>query len=591
MNLHAEQHLLAAAVLESLSEGVVALDSRGNIVSANSAARLLLGWQNLVLDQVSWFATSRQPSLHELVRETLQSNVPGAREVQLFQPAERMLRVQAFPCSAAGAAVVLLLQDITESRRYEELRREFVANVSHELKSPLTSIRSLTETLLDGALEDPGANRRFVSLIEEDTVRLSRLIDDLLTLSKEESQAVPLHSETFSLHDSLEPTCASWEKLLTLELDIPQDLQVSADPDRLRQVFENLLDNAHKYATPPGLLRIAARREAEGVEITVSDRGPGIAPGGRARVFERFYREDKARSRQLGGTGLGLSIVKHIVEAHGGTIRVEDAAEGPGACFRFTLPDPGPAFRLDLGSSEARPDDETDDPQSELRSLQERLLGMAGLVEEAVGRATRALLLRDGVLARRVMDSDIPIDRAEIAIDALCLRLLGRSWPAEGDLRWIAVAYKMNADLERIGDLAVTIARRSLALLQEPQLQPVLDIPRMAEQVQSMVKDALDALVRRDAEAALEVCRRDDEVDRMNSRIFTTMLSSMTGDRRSSERAIALLLIARALERIADHATNIAEGVVYLVSGRTIKHGRNQVPEALHQADAGQNSA
>jgi phosphate transport system protein len=208
----------------------------------------------------------------------------------------------------------------------------------------------------------------------------------------------------------------------------------------------------------------------------------------------------------------------------------------------------------------------------ELSHLRERLLAMAGLVEEAIGRATQALVIRDAALAKQVIASDEPINMAEVEIDDLCLKLLALHHPEAGDLRLIAMAFKINSDLERMGDLAVNIAERALDLLKEPLLKPLIDIPRMAALAQAMVKDSLDAFVRRDADLARDICRRDDEVDRLNDQVFRELLTDMLQDQQSIERAVGLILIGRHLERVADHATNIAEDVYYLVRGTTIKH-------------------
>ena len=249
------------------------------------------------------------------------------------------------PCQGSGEAgpsVVLVIQDVTESHRYEQLRREFVANVSHELKSPLTSIRGLTETLQGGALEDPSANRRFVQLIDEYADRLSRLIEDLLALSQIESQAVPLALATVPLKPLAESVLASLQpaiaqRRLSVSVNVPEGFAVRADADRLRQVLFNLLDNAVKYNRDDGSLRVSAIRSDGTATVAVADSGIGIPPDDLPRVFERFYRVDKARSREPGGTGLGLSIVKHLVEAHGGRVFVESSLGG-GSTFSFTLP-------------------------------------------------------------------------------------------------------------------------------------------------------------------------------------------------------------------------------------------------------------
>lgn len=577
----------AAAILESLAEGVLALNGAGEIVSINPAARTLLGLGQLPLAGANLFETLRQLDLHELVREVMKKERLTLREFPIFSPRERILRAQGVPCEApgvGGARVVVLLQDVTDLHRYDQLRREFVANVSHELKSPLTSIRSLTETLLDGGLSDPVCSQRFVGLIEEDSSRLSRLIDDLLILSQVESRAVPLRLSAVELAPAISAGLAPREVLvaekeLSIISHVPPDLTVRADPDRLRQVLDNLLDNAIKYSPPRGLIEIQAVPvpvPAGRVEIRIKDQGPGIPLEARMRVFERFYRVDKTRARELGGTGLGLSIVKHIVESHGGRAWVE-GIPGQGSEFCFTLP---LASSLEsqiraVATSPSSPPEQPHQPrelQAELSNLQERLLVMAGLVEEAVGRSVQALVLRDAELARQVIERDRTIDHAENVLDEICLRLLAEHRPAGDDLRLIAMAFKINADLERMGDLAVNIANRTLELLRHPLLHPLVDIQTMADQVQAMLKDCLDALVQRDAEAALEVCRRDSEVDRLNRQLYDDMLSLMTRQSDSCERAVALLLVGRALERIADHATNIAENVVYLVSGRTVKH-------------------
>ncbi|MBS2037868.1 phosphate signaling complex protein PhoU [bacterium] len=577
------ERLQAEAILESLAEGVVAVDLNGAFVAINPAARALLGLGHQSVIGNSLFETVRQRDLHELVREVLSGGKLILREIPIFVPRERILRVQGVPCSApgpGGARVVLLLQDVTDQHRYDQLRREFVANVSHELKSPLTSIRSLTETLLDGGLEDPSCNRRFVTLIEEDSTRLARLIDDLLILSQVESRAVPLRLSAVELDEVVQNVLAPREiliaeKRLRIVNRLDRDLQVRADPDRLRQVLDNLLDNAIKYSPDGGRVEVLAYPvEQNRVEVRVHDQGPGIPPEARGRVFERFYRVDKNRSRELGGTGLGLSIVKHIVESHGGRAWVEGTlGEGSQFCFTLQLATPqegevvAPSHRL-IEPSQAL----SSPAEDELGHLQERLLVMAGLVEEAVGRSVQALVLRDAKLARQVMKLDHDIDRSELVIDEICLRLMAERHPAGTDLRLVAMAFKINADLERIGDLAVNIAERTLDLLRQPLLLPLVDLQTMAELVQNMVKASLDALVQRDVEGAQEVCRRDIVVDSLNRQIFESMLGLMSSQPQNADRALALLLVGRSLERIADHATNIAENVVYLVTGRTVKH-------------------
>jgi len=353
MTATAQQHIAAltaernqaTAILESMAEGVIALDANGRILLANPAAEALLGLSAREAAGRSLLEAVRAPDVQEFVRLALQERTRLARDLKLFQPQEQSLRIHAVPCAeraSPGPSLILVVQDISKESRYEQLRREFVANVSHELKSPLTSIRGLTETLLGGALEDPASNRRFVQLIDEDTVRLARLIDDLLALSQIESQAVPLKIQPVSLRplvdavvESLRPQIQ--QSRLTVALELSNDFKVRADPDRLRQVMANLLDNAVKYNQAGGAITVSAARQDGWATISVSDTGIGIPERDLPRIFERFYRVDKARSRELGGTGLGLSIVKHIVEAHGGAVSVDSRASH-GSTFSFTLP-------------------------------------------------------------------------------------------------------------------------------------------------------------------------------------------------------------------------------------------------------------
>ena len=208
----------------------------------------------------------------------------------------------------------------------------------------------------------------------------------------------------------------------------------------------------------------------------------------------------------------------------------------------------------------------------ELAAVKEALIRMASLAEEAIGRSVKALVRRDAEMARHVIDSDASINTLEIEIDELCVSTMARYQPEAKDLRFLAMAFKINNDLERMGDQAVNIAERTLSLLQEPLLKPLIDIPRMAEIAQRMVKESLDAFVQQDAEHARAVCRADDEVDRLDDQIFRELLTYMMEDPKTITRSVHLILVSRHLERIADHATNIAEDVYYLVKGATIKH-------------------
>ena len=208
----------------------------------------------------------------------------------------------------------------------------------------------------------------------------------------------------------------------------------------------------------------------------------------------------------------------------------------------------------------------------EVEALKQTLLAMGGLVEDQIRRVMQALLERNDALALEVIERDRQVNAYDIEVDETCVNLLALHQPAAGDLRFITTAMKIVTDLERIGDQAVNIAQRALELSQEPQLKPYIDLPRMAEKAQRMVKESLDAFVARDTELARRVCAADGEVDALKEQIFRELLTFMMEDARTIPRGIRLILISRFLERVADHATNIAEMVVYMVEGKMVRH-------------------
>jgi len=208
----------------------------------------------------------------------------------------------------------------------------------------------------------------------------------------------------------------------------------------------------------------------------------------------------------------------------------------------------------------------------ELNSLKAELLKMAGLAEQAISNAVEALVKRNTALAEKTIAEDEKLNEMEILIDDRCLKLLALHQPLAADLRFITSAMRINLDLERIGDQAVNIAERVIFLNQEPQLKPYIDIPRMAQIAQSMVKDVLDAFVNGDAKLARSVCERDDQIDALNDQVFRELLTYMMADSKSITRAVHLIIVSRCLERIADHATNVAEGVIFMVKALVIKH-------------------
>ena len=208
----------------------------------------------------------------------------------------------------------------------------------------------------------------------------------------------------------------------------------------------------------------------------------------------------------------------------------------------------------------------------ELEALKQTLLAMGGLVEDQIRRVMKALLERDDVMAQEVIERDHQVNTYDVQVDEQCVSLLALYQPAAGDLRFITTAMKIVTDLERIGDQAVNIAQRVLELNREPQLKPYIDLPRMAEKAQRMVKESLDAFVARDTALARQVCGEDSEVDQLKEQIFRELLTFMMEDPRTIPRAIRVILISRFMERVADHATNIAEMVVYLVEGKMVRH-------------------
>lgn len=336
----------AAAILDSMVEGVIAIDQRGRILLMNPAAHSIFSLRRAPVEGRPFLEVVRHKELLDLV-EACQGTHAGAhcrREVQLGPPVARTLDVHATAIAFAEEhyGTLLVLHDMTELRRLEQIRTEFVANVSHELRTPLTSIRGYLETLLDGALEEPTHARRFLQVVSSHAERLSRLVDDLLQLSDLETGKVLLNPGVLLLHAVAAEVVAIFEtqatqKQLTLHNQVPPTLCVQADPDRLTQILVNLVDNAVKYTPEGGQVSISATSRGDAVEVSVQDTGSGIPSTDLPRISERFYRVDKARSRQLGGTGLGLAIVKHLVQAHGGELRIGSEL-GRGTTVRFTLP-------------------------------------------------------------------------------------------------------------------------------------------------------------------------------------------------------------------------------------------------------------
>jgi two-component system phosphate regulon sensor histidine kinase PhoR len=343
-----EEQAKITAILDAMVEGVIAVDGHEHILLLNEQARVMFGLGGMRGEGKPFLEVIRNADLHEIFRAV---QPPGAevaihREVTTTSPVPRVLGVNAVRLRAAGGAsgVVMVLHDLTALRRLERVRTEFVANVSHELRTPLTAIQGYLETLLSGALEEPENARRFLEIVLRHSERLGRLLNDLTDLSNIELGKVTLRLEAVrldevvgSVAEMIAPKAA--RSRVTVTTDTPTKLPpVPADRDRLAQILINLVDNAVKYTPEGGAVTVTARPLGdEAVEIAVGDTGIGIPAADLPRITERFYRVDKARSRELGGTGLGLAIVKHLVLAHGGDLHIE-SQEGRGTTVRFTLP-------------------------------------------------------------------------------------------------------------------------------------------------------------------------------------------------------------------------------------------------------------
>jgi two-component system phosphate regulon sensor histidine kinase PhoR len=365
-----EEHGRTAAILESMAEGVAVVGADERVVYSNAAFAQILGsgttagGANLTGangaqagDGIPGRSSGQGRRLVELVRQTellgvvkkaLTSEQRVESEVTVGTVRVRTFAVTAAPIRASeegGTAIgaVLVLHDISELRRLERVRQDFVANVSHEFKTPLTAIRGFAETLLGGALDDVEHRARFVEIIQDHAERLTRLTDDLLKLSTIEAGKMQLELQTVSPADLLKlcadtASFAAKKKQQTINIECAPDLAaIRGDSGRLRDVLQNLLDNAVQYTPAGGHIIASAVKDDGEIVFTVADNGIGIPHAEQERIFERFYRVDEGRSREVGGTGLGLSIARHIAEAHGGKIWVESAI-GQGSRFHFSVP-------------------------------------------------------------------------------------------------------------------------------------------------------------------------------------------------------------------------------------------------------------
>jgi two-component system phosphate regulon sensor histidine kinase PhoR len=336
------QHL--AGVFNSMIEGVIVTDKSGHIRSLNRAVEDIFSINKKDVENRFFLETIRNNDIFEIIDSVVKKGVPVSGELQLSWPVQKIFQVNAVPVfeKSRVSGCLTVIHDITEMKKLETMRRDFVANVSHELKTPLTSIMGFVETLLEGALDDKAHSRQFMAIIQEHARRLNSLVNDLLDLSSLEFKTAEIEKEEFNLKELLDKVLSGFttqmkKKSLRVENGISLSLSVRAEKARIEQVITNLIDNAVKFNKNTGLIKVYSSEEREGIKITVEDFGIGIPQKDLPRIFERFYRVDKARSRELGGTGLGLSIVKHIIELHGGRAGVE-STEGLGSQFWFILP-------------------------------------------------------------------------------------------------------------------------------------------------------------------------------------------------------------------------------------------------------------
>ncbi|MBE9912448.1 cell wall metabolism sensor histidine kinase WalK [Paenibacillus donghaensis] len=341
---------LLQSVLDNMTSGILLVAADGRIALINPAAEEMLNVRSGELQGRSFNELKQYYELTKLIKDGITEREIIHEERSVYRPEETILRLDGVPTLGEDQSfkgMLFLLQDVTAIRRLENMRSEFVANVSHELKTPVAAVKGFSETLLGGGVKDEETARSFLKIIYDESERLNRLISDILDLSKIESKRspmdyAPIHLDYFcaSIMDTI--ATVAQKKRITLHSDIPEELFVEADEDKLRQILINLLSNAVSYTPDGGKVELSVRdrQDEEGLEkiiFKVSDTGIGIPKKDQPRIFERFYRVDKARSRSSGGTGLGLSIVKHLVELHHGEISVESEL-GIGTTFTVELP-------------------------------------------------------------------------------------------------------------------------------------------------------------------------------------------------------------------------------------------------------------
>ena len=338
------QNQKMTAIFSNMAEAVLVIDKTLHVVSINPAGEKIFGVKKNIVENKLFLEAIPNNDILEVVNKALNEGKPISQEMNLVWPLQRVFQINASAIfeSDVTSGCLLVIRDITEIRRLETMRRDFVANVSHELKTPLTSIKGFIETLMEGAVDDKENRMNFLRIIHEHSERLNSLINDLLDLSYLESKQAGLNKEELDLGKLIATVISGFkaqakQKDVEITSRIADRTIIEADKDKIEQVFINLIDNAIKFNKKGGTIGIYSEDLGDKIKIIVEDSGIGIPAKDIGRIFERFYRVDKARSRQMGGTGLGLSIVKHIIELHGGSVGI-DSTEGLGSRFWLILP-------------------------------------------------------------------------------------------------------------------------------------------------------------------------------------------------------------------------------------------------------------
>ena len=334
---------LLATTINEMREGLLVIDADMRVLASNRVAQQLLSNVETSITSRRLTELTRNPAIYDAFLDGVRGTERVGVKVETFGPDRRVFDLRVVPLRARGSVTgaVGVFFDVTRLERLETVRQEFLSNVSHELRTPLTSIVALSETLEVGAIDDPENNRRFLSIIQKNAARMHRLIDDILELSAIEAGNVKIRPEIVRLRPLVEDVVGSLAataatRNVTIRNLVPSESEVFADPHRLVQMLTNLIDNAVKFNRDGGTVSISFSR-SDRDHISVEDTGEGIPSHHLDRLFERFYRADRARSRELGGTGLGLAIVKHLAKSHGGEVSVTSRF-GEGTQFKIELP-------------------------------------------------------------------------------------------------------------------------------------------------------------------------------------------------------------------------------------------------------------